>query len=278
MPVGFLMIFCIEEPLEDLCCLNCVSAGPIFTKANLCSTQTLLFMKTAWRQSFVDFWERRGHFKLTTVVNVSSPAHITNVTFLQRTPVVSIFRLRKWHPWVYLREIMESFSDRRFPYFEWYHLQAAAPGLKWKQGGWNSFGHISVLPSSLEQVQGHSYWTGVKMILHDYFISVLFFYNLLFRFNFWELSAGLTTSTFFILIAERFLFKLCHGLYLTLNFYQYRWKKLDWCQFGKIGGVFCMPVCVHMGNIVQRAWACLLWKHSSRLLSPTDCQRRLLLK
>lgn len=123
MPVGFLMIFCIQELLEDFCCLNCVSVGPIFTKANLCSTQPLLFMKTAWRQSFVNFRKRRGHFKLTTVVNVSSPAHIRNVTFLQRTPVVSIFRLRKWRPWVYLREIMESYSDRRFMFFEWYHLQ-----------------------------------------------------------------------------------------------------------------------------------------------------------
>lgn len=45
---------------------------------------------------------------------------------------------------------MESYSDRRFMYFEWYHLQAAALGLKWKQGDWNWFGHISVLPNSLE--------------------------------------------------------------------------------------------------------------------------------
>lgn len=28
---------------------------------------------------------------------------------------------------------MESCSDRRFTYFEWYRLQTAAPGLKWKQ-------------------------------------------------------------------------------------------------------------------------------------------------
>lgn len=41
---------------------------------------------------------------------------------------------------------MESCSDRRFMYFEWYHLQAAALGLKWKQGDWNWLVPISVLP------------------------------------------------------------------------------------------------------------------------------------
>lgn len=264
MPAGFLKIFCIEGPFEDLCCFSCVSARPIFTKVNLCSTQTLLFMKTARRQSFVDFWERRGHFKLTAVVNVSPPTHITNVTFLQRTPVVSIFRLQKCRPWVYLREIMESNGDRRFMHFEWYHLQAAASGLKWKQEGWNSFGHISVLLSSLEQVQGHCYWTTVKMILHYDISCVLFHYNCTFRFNFGEMSTGLTTSMFFILIAEWFVSNLSHEIFLALNFHQCRWKKLGWCQFGVMSGVFCMPVWVLVGDIVSRAWACLLWKRSSR--------------
>lgn len=58
------------DVLEDLCCLSGVSAGGIFTKANLCSTQTLLFMKTAWRPSIVDFQESRRNFKLASVNNV----------------------------------------------------------------------------------------------------------------------------------------------------------------------------------------------------------------
>lgn len=189
---------------EDLCCISCVSAWP---KDNLCPTQTLLFRKTAWRQSFVASPERRGHFKLTTVFNVSSATHITNVTYLQRTPVVSILRLRKWHPWVYLREIMESYSDGQFMYFEWYHLQAAAPGLIWKQGDWNSFGHISVLWSRYKDTA-----TGLEASWY-WFISLLFFFIFWFIILYFsELPAGLTTSRFFILIAEWFLFILCHVL------------------------------------------------------------------
>lgn len=73
------------------------------------------------------------HQQVSILWGFSPSPRITNVTFLQRFPVVSIFRLKKWRPWVYLREIMESCSDRRFTYFEWYRLQTAALGLKWKQ-------------------------------------------------------------------------------------------------------------------------------------------------
>lgn len=218
-------------------------------------------MKTARRQSFVDFWERRGHFKWTAVINASSPAHIINVTFLQRTLVESIFTMQKCRPWVYLREIMESIGDRRFMRFEWYHLQTAASSLKWKQGGWNSFGHISVLLSILEQVQKHCYWTRVKMILHCYVISVLFYSNNVFRFHFEDIPTGLMASMFFILIAEWFLSNVCYVLYLALNFHQYRWKKAGlvsvWDDRWRV-------LRASLSDIVYCFWARLLWKHSSR--------------